>query len=535
VFKHALTQDVAYESLLNTRRRAFHAVAGQALETVYAEWLTERAEELAHHFTRGEVWEKAFNYLVKSGEKARQAYANQEAIAFYTQAIAVSGRMKSALDETQLLPVYEGRGLVWWLLSEYDEALADFQMMRQMAQASGNQHKEGESLCRLAGAHHMKMTAEHLLLEEQCAQEAMQLSQQSGDHKILAMSLTRLGSVHQVRGDLQEADRYLGASLQISQREGYKDDVLASTLRVLSVQAYWQGHFQRALHLGQEGLTVFRDIHDGYRELVSLASLCLTCWSFGNYAQARLILYEGMTKAKERGSRFIIGRLTNTLGWFHHDLGDLSRATEYNHESIGLGQTSGTSNVEVSALINLGLDYLALGQHDRALSYLAPTLERVEREAFGAHRWRWTIRLLVGLAELAYTTGNYDQALHYVEEGLKEAQRTSSQKYVALGWALRGKIAMQLGDTNTAGTELQRAFTLADQLQSPSLIYPIAYDFGQWHERSGNEREAATLYGKSKAIIDQMAASVGDEALRTTFLQSALVQEIHERATRLGG
>jgi tetratricopeptide (TPR) repeat protein len=191
-------------------------------------------------------------------------------------------------------------------------------------------------------------------------------------------------------------------------------------------------------------------------------------------------------------------------------------------------------NVEISALINLGLDYLALGQYERASSSLTPTLDRVQREAFGAHRWRWTIRLLIGLAELSYTTGEYDQALRYVEEGLKEAQRTSSQKYVALGWALRGKIAAKLGDANAAGTELQRAFSLAEQLQSPSLLYPIAYDLGQWHESTGKEREAATLYGKAKVTIEQMATAVEDDALRSTFLQSALVQEIHERTARLG-
>jgi tetratricopeptide (TPR) repeat protein len=287
-------------------------------------------------------------------------------------------------------------------------------------------------------------------------------------------------------------------------------------------------------HLAEKILTSRSALEGERKQVTGLAYLCLASWSFGNYAQARLVLHEGMTKAKERGSRFIIGRLTNTLGWFHRDLGDLSRASEYNHESIELGKTSGISNVEVSALINLGLDYLALGQHDRALSYLAPTLDRVEREAFGAHRWRWTIRLLTGLAEHAYTTGDYDQALRYVEEGLKEAQRTSSQKYMALGWALRGKIIAKLGDAETAGTELQRAFTLADQLQSPSLIYPIAYDFGQWHESTGKEREAATLYGKAKTTIEQMATAVEDEALRSTFLQAALVQEIHEHATRLG-
>ena len=73
IFKHALTQEVAYESLLVTRRQVLHAAAGDAMERLYPDWLADRYEALAHHFTRGAVWAKAFDYLTKSGEKARQA------------------------------------------------------------------------------------------------------------------------------------------------------------------------------------------------------------------------------------------------------------------------------------------------------------------------------------------------------------------------------------------------------------------------------------------------------------------------------
>jgi tetratricopeptide (TPR) repeat protein len=378
------------------------------------------------------------------------------------------------------------------------------------------------------------MSEDHIPFVEQYAQQAMQFSQQTGEQHILARSLASLGIVQQTRGNMQEADRLFEESLQLSRREGYKDS-LAQNLAFLGHQAYWQGNFPYAVQLSQEGITVSHEISDGFHELFALSLLCLACWSGGNYSQALIVLHDGMKRTKERENQFFLGRLTNTLGWFHHEFGDVSHAVEYDHESEEIGRTSQVSNVEVSALINLGLDYLALGQYERALSYLEPTLDRVQREAFGAHRWRWTIRLLTGLAEHAYTTGDYDQALHYVDEGLKEAQRTSSQKYVALGWALRGKIIAKLGDTETAGTELQRAFSLAEQLQSPSLIYPIAYDFGHWHESIGKERDAATLYSKAKTTIEQMATAVEDEALRSTFLQSALVQEIHEHATRLGG
>ena len=534
LFKHALIREAAYESLLRRTRQQYHQKIALALAERFPETAETQPELLAYHLTLSEAWDRAFVYLVRSGDKARQAYANQEAITFYTQAIEASSRIAPALDDVQLLPVYEGRGLVWRLLTQYDKAIADFHMMCKLAQASGNQHKEGDSLCHLVFSHWLKFSEAHLPFMEHYAQKALELAQQTGNQHVLARSLTGLGLVHQVRGNLREANRKLEASLQVSRREGYHD-TLAPNLLWLSAHAYWQGDFLRALHLGEEGLVSARGIHDGLIELLGLVFFCLSSWSAGHYAQALTVLREGMTKAKERANLFISGCLMNTLGWFHREFGDAARAVEYDRESLELGHASGVANVEINALANLGLDYLALGQYTRALSYLAPTLERVEHEMFGTQRWRWKTRLLMGLAELSWHRSAYDQALRYVETGLREAQATSSRKYVASGWALRGKVVAQLGDRGAAGADLQRAFTLAEQLQSPSLVYPIAYDLGQWYETTGKAREGAALYGKAQATIEQMATAVEDEALRTIFLQTELRQVIAECARRLAG
>src|SRR4029453_5327742 len=171
---------------------------------------------------------------------------------------------------------------------------------------------------------------------------------------------------------------------------------------------------------------------------------------------------------KDRDNIYFLGRLTNSRAWLHSQIGDVSHALTYDLESADIGRTHVLPNVEISALINLVLDYLALGQPEHARSYLAPTLERVEREGLGSHRWRWKIRLLIGLAELSYTTGAYEQAIRYVEEGLQEAQATSSQKYVAKGWALRGKIVAQLGDNDAAGARGHRAPWPARPVPRPS-------------------------------------------------------------------
>jgi tetratricopeptide (TPR) repeat protein len=534
IFKHALTQDVAYDSLLTTRRQVLHAAAGHAMERLYPDRLAEHFEELAHHFTCGAVWEKAFDYLTKSGDKARQVYANQEAVAFYTQALEVSQRLTSPLAEAHLLPVYEGRGLVRMVMAQSEDAIADFQNMRQLARRLGDLRQEGESLCHLAGAQSLTESEDHLSLVEHYAQEAQSLAHRLGDAQFLVRTLTTLGLVAVNHGHVEEAERHFAGSLQLSRREG-SNAGFPRTLRSLSSLAYWQGHFPSAIDRAQEGATIARALQEGFHELHCLTFLSLASWSQGNYRQSFRITHEVVTKAQDRHNVFFLSRMQNHLGWFSRELGAVSRATELDQESTDLGRTHRIPNVEISALINLGLDYLALGQHGRAFSYLEPTLDRVVREAYGSHRWRWRMRILTGLAELSYTTGDRDQALRYVEEGLQEAQRTSSQKYVALGWALRGKIIAEFGDTAMAGTELQRAFSLAEQLQSPSLLYPIAYDLGHWYETTGKEREAASLYSQAKATIAQMATAVEDDTLRSTFLQSALVQAIHERAARLGG
>jgi len=86
-FKHALTHEVAYGSLLQERRRALHARIVEAIEKLYSDRLTEQVELLAHHASRGEVWEKAMAHLHQAGRKAAARSAYQEAASYFEQAL----------------------------------------------------------------------------------------------------------------------------------------------------------------------------------------------------------------------------------------------------------------------------------------------------------------------------------------------------------------------------------------------------------------------------------------------------------------
>src|SRR5215510_13642 len=146
MFKHALTHDVAYNSLLMQHRKALHRLIAMAIEDLYAERLPESYEMLAYHYERGEVWEKALEYLVKAGQKAQQAYANQEALNHYSRALDMCERLGAAVEPATLMTLYTGKGAVHLFLSEWRASIEAHQHLLEVARQLGDRHKEAEAL-----------------------------------------------------------------------------------------------------------------------------------------------------------------------------------------------------------------------------------------------------------------------------------------------------------------------------------------------------------------------------------------------------
>src|SRR5215813_12795755 len=97
-FKHALTQQVAYETLLQERRRALHARIVEALEALAGDRVAEQVERLAHHALRGEVWDKALAYFRQAGEKAMTRSAHREAVEYFEQALGALAHLSETRD-----------------------------------------------------------------------------------------------------------------------------------------------------------------------------------------------------------------------------------------------------------------------------------------------------------------------------------------------------------------------------------------------------------------------------------------------------
>ena len=145
-FKHAITREVAYESLLLARRKVLHNRTAETMERVYADRLDELAATLAHHLVSGETREKAVHYLTVAADRARETYANAEATQFYQTAIQQVDKLReeSANPEAwgeKAAALRESIGGVLSLSGRVDEALEAYEAARRfLAEADAVAH-----------------------------------------------------------------------------------------------------------------------------------------------------------------------------------------------------------------------------------------------------------------------------------------------------------------------------------------------------------------------------------------------------------
>ena len=140
VFRHDLTREAAYNSILLRERRDYHRRVGEALEELFVDRLEEQSHLLAHHFYEASDDARAFKYSLMAGDEATRLYAHHEANSHYTRAIELIGQ--AAASPEQRINLYASQGRTLELIGEFDQALANYQELQSYAQENGDRTVE---------------------------------------------------------------------------------------------------------------------------------------------------------------------------------------------------------------------------------------------------------------------------------------------------------------------------------------------------------------------------------------------------------
>jgi class 3 adenylate cyclase/tetratricopeptide (TPR) repeat protein len=534
MFKHALTHDVAYNSLLMQRRKELHRLVAMAIEELYAERLPESYEMLAYHYERGEVWEKALEYLVKAGQKAQQAYANQEALDHYNRALDMCERLGEAVEPATRMTLYAGTGAVHFLLSEFRASIEAHQRLLEVARQLGDRHKEVEALYQIGFGFHRSHEFEKAL---EFSHQAQVLALEIGNQNVLAASLFVIAFVHAVTGKLDEATHGLEEALRVSRVAGEKGRE-GFNLTLLGQLYNWKGEYEQGLQLLEQGFTIG---HVQDLQLIVIHILWhrgLAHGGKGEYAAALAALHDALTLSDRLGDKVFKCRSLNTLGWVHGELYNLEAAIRYNREGAEASYKVGDPEIIRNAEINLGDDYLLVGDLEQAQRYLEKVYaDTQQRGQWGEEwmKWRYAQRLYHSLGELWLTKGDAAQALEFAEACLKLAEPTMSRKNLVKGWRLKGQALLAQGQGEQAQAALSRALTMAREIGNPPQLWKTYQALGALYESQAGLERAQAAYQSAIDVIDGVAERLQDQELQRTFLAARPVQEIRERLAQVGG
>jgi class 3 adenylate cyclase/tetratricopeptide (TPR) repeat protein len=441
VFKHTLTQEVAYDSLLTSRRQRLHAAAAQALECMHAERLEDAYDHLAYHYSKAEHAEKAAVYLTRFAEKAAKEHAHVEAI------LALQG----ALIHCARLPTDHQR----------ERLLLDLHLRLALSLAALGRYQE---------------TLERLL-QQQDHVEQLHDSWLTGRYALLH------GQVSSYLGDWQEAARR--AQQAVAEAAQCHDQLtLGQAYHVLAMERYWTGQPEQGVEYGQRAIVALQGSGEDARLGMAYFVLGLNALSLGNFESA----LEAAARAGAIGEAVADRRLQTfaawTTGWVQATRGKWEAGIAACQ--LALERSSDPLNTAF-AMGWLGYAYLEKGDPAMAIPLLEQATQSMRH--FGYQRLEGLYTTLLG--EAHRLRGDLDMTRDLALQGLTIALETPYGAGTA--WAQR-----TLGCTAQAAGALEEAEHYLKEALSTFTAMQARFEVGRTHlalaelaQRQGNREAAA--------------------------------------------
>jgi class 3 adenylate cyclase/tetratricopeptide (TPR) repeat protein len=385
-FKHALTHEVTYGSLLHERRRALHARIVAAIETLAGDRVAEQVERLAHHALRGEVWDKALTYGRQAGEKALARSAHREAVGSFEQALSAlahlpeqHGMYEQAIDlrlamRTALLPSGD-LGRVLTVLREAESLAVTLDDPRRLGQVSIFQ----ASYFYLRDAYDQAITA---------GQRGIVLAAASGDVDLQAVANRYLGVAYHTQGHYRQAIdclRQTAAFFDLTRPRARFDDVTLSAVLSRGALAMCHaelGTFAEGRALGDAGLRIAKAVAHPGSLMFAYYGVGLVSLRQGDLPGALSWLEQAMGVWQDADLPMYFPRMAAALGAAYTLAGRITDAVPLLTQALKQSMVMERAHFETLCSLSLGAAHLLAGRPEEAyaLAERALALARAHQE-----------------------------------------------------------------------------------------------------------------------------------------------------------
>jgi predicted ATPase/class 3 adenylate cyclase len=431
-FKHGLTYQVTYNSLVGERRRALHTRILDAIERLYPDRLNEQVERLAHHAMRAEEWPKAVAYYRRAGIKAAARSAHSEAITHLTTALELlkrfphtPDRAKQELDlQTALGPVFmASKGFAAPEVEHaYGRARELCREVGQTQQLFPTLHGLWRFYVNRAAFKPARALAEEALTVAQRVEEPALLLEA---HRALGQTMFWLGEPTSTRGHMDEAMALYDSERHRSHTSLYGQDP-GVVCRSFAAWTLWLlGYPDAARHRIQEAVRLAQEVAHPFSFAYSLMCAAVVHWFLREDQAARKRAEAVMALSREQGFPFwlIWGRILR--GWALAVQGQGEEGITEIQEGLTAYQVTGAEVFRPSFLCLLAEAYGHMGESEKQLSTLAEALAAVHRS--GETWWKAELHRLTGESLLASRGGNSSEVEASFHQSLYIARRQQAK------------------------------------------------------------------------------------------------------------
>ena len=473
-FKHALTHEVAYGSLLLERRRGLHARIVAALEALAPERVAEVAsgrspdqvERLAHHALWGEMWGKAVLYCHQAGARADDRAAFHEAVAYFDQALQALAHLPEPSDTGRLaldLRLAVENSLT--ALGEHGRRLALLGEAEALARALDDRARLGRVLARMAHVRRITGDSDGAIV---VGQQALDLAVELRDSALQAQASHILGQAYYAIGDFGRAAERLRQNVEAADRaSGTPSTVfwiqsrawLARTLREIGAFAEGRRHGEEALRLAAlEGR--------GSTPIIAHGCLGLLYLAQGDLAHAIRVLEQGLALCRASGNRDWLRETVAGLGSASALQGHLAEGCALLEEAISVTLRTGALGNHARWVVWLSEVYRMAGRSEEAWQHARQALDLARQhkergnEACALHQLG-VVQAHANPPDAALATIHYQQSLVLAEElGMRPLQAHCHRGL--------GTLYSRTGQSAQANAELSTAI---DMYQSMEMTF----------------------------------------------------------------
>jgi class 3 adenylate cyclase/tetratricopeptide (TPR) repeat protein len=450
-FKHALTHEVAYSSLLQERRRALHAQIVEALETLAGDRRDEQVERLAYHALRGEVWDKAVTCCQQAGARAYDRAAFHEAVASFDQALQALAHLPEDSD-TRGLAIELRLALAWPLtaLGEHRRRLALLGEAEALARALDDRARMVRVLAEMA--HVLRMMGDYDG-GMAAGRQALELAAELGNSALQGQAFYFLGQTYFAIGDFGRAAELLRRNVEAADRES---GTPSTDLRI-------QSRAWLARTLGQLGAFAEGRRHGG--EALRLASLA-------GRGQAPIVVH-------------------GCLGELYLAQGDLEHAIRVLEQGLALCRASGYRGGWLQEIVaGLGSASALQGRLAEGRALLEEAIsEGIRTGALFGHASR-----VAWLSEVCRLAGHGEQSWQHARQALDLARQQKARGDEALALHQLGAVQAHADPpaAEQAEAHYQQALALAEELGMRPLVAHCHHGLGTLYAVTGQREQART-------------------------------------------